>query len=253
MTSTATPTSAPSVTPGRPSTTRVTILTGRRMTDLVLPAAAPIETYIDETISVLAELLGDTPKDVLAGFESMGATVHEVVIPDLEAARVAHLVTIIGEMAQVFDYAYGEHRSEFGLDVRVNLAMARQLTARDYIQAQRVRTRMMANFARVLEEVDVLVTPTTAIPAPPIPPGALPDGESDLTTVMGIIRYAPPANLTGLPAISFPAGYSNEGLPIGFQAIGRPWDEATLLRLALASEQVVEKQRPQVFFDIIPR
>ncbi|MGV0791361.1 type VII secretion integral membrane protein EccD [Mycolicibacterium sp. XJ1819] len=69
MTSTATAASTSSVTPGRPSTTRVTILTGRRMTDLVLPAAAPIETYIDETVSVLAELLEDTPKDVLAGFD----------------------------------------------------------------------------------------------------------------------------------------------------------------------------------------
>ena len=70
MTSTAAAaTATSSVTPGRPSTTRVTILTGRRMTDLVLPAAAPIETYVDETVSVLAELLEDTPKDVLAGFD----------------------------------------------------------------------------------------------------------------------------------------------------------------------------------------
>ena len=69
MTSTAAAASTSSVTPGRPSTTRVTILTGRRMTDLVLPAAAPIETYIDETVSVLGELMEDTPKDVLAGFD----------------------------------------------------------------------------------------------------------------------------------------------------------------------------------------
>ncbi|MDV3131487.1 type VII secretion integral membrane protein EccD [Mycobacterium sp. 29Ha] len=69
MTSTAAAAPASGVTPGRPSTTRVTILTGRRMTDLVLPASAPIETYIDETVSVLAELLEDTPKDVLAGFD----------------------------------------------------------------------------------------------------------------------------------------------------------------------------------------
>jgi type VII secretion integral membrane protein EccD len=62
-------TAAPGVTPGRQSTTRVTILTGRRMTDLVLPASAPIDTYIDETVSVLGELLEDTPKDVLAGFD----------------------------------------------------------------------------------------------------------------------------------------------------------------------------------------
>jgi type VII secretion integral membrane protein EccD len=69
LTSTAAAASTSSVTPGRPSTTRVTILTGRRMTDLVLPASAPIETYIDETVSVLGDLLADTPKDVLAGFD----------------------------------------------------------------------------------------------------------------------------------------------------------------------------------------
>ena len=69
MTSTAAAASTSSVTPGRPSTTRVTILTGRRMTDPVLPASAPIETYIDDTVSVLGELMEDTPKDVLAGFD----------------------------------------------------------------------------------------------------------------------------------------------------------------------------------------
>ncbi|OBK53893.1 type VII secretion integral membrane protein EccD [Mycobacterium kubicae] len=53
----------------KPASTRVTILTGRRMTDLVLPAAVPIETYIDETVAVLADLLEDTPADVLAGFD----------------------------------------------------------------------------------------------------------------------------------------------------------------------------------------
>jgi type VII secretion integral membrane protein EccD len=69
LTTTAAAPSTPSTTPGRPSTTRVTILTGRRMTDLVLPSAAPVETYIDETVLVLAELLEDTPADVLAGFD----------------------------------------------------------------------------------------------------------------------------------------------------------------------------------------
>ncbi|MDX1889346.1 type VII secretion integral membrane protein EccD [Mycolicibacterium sp. 050158] len=69
MTTTAAAPSSSGVTPGRPSTTRVTILTGRRMTDLVLPAAAPVETYIDETVTVLGEMLEDTPADVLAGFD----------------------------------------------------------------------------------------------------------------------------------------------------------------------------------------
>lgn len=62
-------------TPGRPATTRVTILTGKRMTDLVLPSAAPMETYVDDTVAVLAEMLDDAGPEVLAGFdfETQGA------------------------------------------------------------------------------------------------------------------------------------------------------------------------------------
>ncbi|WNG87835.1 type VII secretion integral membrane protein EccD [Mycobacterium sp. ITM-2016-00317] len=69
MTATVAPATSSGTAPGRPSTTRVTILTGRRMTDLVLPSAAPIETYVDESVSVLADILADTPQDVLAGFD----------------------------------------------------------------------------------------------------------------------------------------------------------------------------------------
>ena len=181
----------------------------------------------------------------------MGAQVREIILPDLEAGRVAHTITIAGEMTQALAHTYAAHHREHGLDVRINLALARQFTARDYIQAQQVRTRLMAHFARALAEADVIVTPATAIPAPPIPPAALAGGESDLTTLMEIMRFAPPANMTGLPAISFPAGYTQAGLPIGVQAIGRPWDEATLLRLALAAERVVERRKPQVHFNLL--
>ncbi|MGB4872757.1 MAG: amidase family protein, partial [Candidatus Promineifilaceae bacterium] len=70
------------------------------------------------------------------------------------------------------------------------------------------------------------------------------------TTLAEIMRYATPANFTGHPAIAFPAGYSAAGLPIGMQAMGRHWQEATLLRLALAAERVVERRQPQIFFDL---
>jgi len=188
---------------------------------------------------------------LLSEFENKGAAVREVVIPDLEIGRVAHLITIAGEMSQVMARYDANHRREQGLDVRINLALAREFTARDYIQAQRVRTRMMANFDRVLKQVDAIITPTTGLPAPPIPQAALPDGESDLSTLTEIMRFATPANLTGLPAISFPAGYNKAGLPIGMQAMGRAWQENLLLRLALAAEQVVERQSPQIHYKIL--
>jgi Asp-tRNA(Asn)/Glu-tRNA(Gln) amidotransferase A subunit family amidase len=189
---------------------------------------------------------------MLHKFESMGAELREVSLPDLEAGRIAHTVTIAGEMSQALDRYYAEHRQQHSAEVRINLALARAFTTMDYVQAQRVRTRTIANFARALEGVDVILTPSTALPAPLIPKKALPEGESDLTTLVEIMRFATPANLTGLPAISFPVGYNEDGLPLGMQAIGHAWQEATLLRLALAAERVVDRKPPQVFFRILP-
>ncbi len=189
---------------------------------------------------------------MLKEFERMGARLREVTIPELEAGRVAFTITIAGEMAQALAYTYAEHHREHGLDVRINLALARAFTTRDYLQAQRVRTRLTANFNRALEQADVILTPATALVAPPISKAALQEGESDLTTLVEIMRFTTPANLTGLPAISFPAGYNDAGLPIGMQAMGRAWQEATLLRLALAAEQCVERKAPQLRYDILP-
>jgi Asp-tRNA(Asn)/Glu-tRNA(Gln) amidotransferase A subunit family amidase len=192
-----------------------------------------------------------TCEAMLRAFERMGAAIRPIAIPGLEMGRVAHLVTIGAEMTEALGHTYAEHRRDHGLDVRVNLALARTFTARDYLKAQRVRTQMIAAFNRALEDVDVILTPTTGLPAPEIPAAALPDGESDLTTLTEMMRFATPANLTGLPAISFPAGYSSRGLPIGMQVMGRPWQEATLLRLALAAERHVERRPPRVHYRIL--
>ena len=97
----------------------------------------------------------------------------------------------------------------------------------------------------------MIITPTAGIAAPEIKKGALPDGESDLTTTIEIMRFTTAANMTGLPAISIPVGYTQKGLPIGLQVIGRAWDEANLLRMALAAEQEVERKAPQVYYQIL--
>ncbi len=190
-------------------------------------------------------------ESLLERLEQMGARVCAIEVPDLEAARVAHLITISTEMAQALEYAWDEHHREHNLDVRINLALARACTAGDYIKAQRVRTRMISHFNRVLKTVDVIITPTTGVTAPRITAGAACGGESDLSVLTEIIRFTTVANLTALPAISFPAGYGVDGLPIGMQAIGRAYDEPTLLRLALAAEQVVQRQAPRRFYPLL--
>ncbi len=145
---------------------------------------------------------------MLKEYEKMGCEIVEVVIPNLEANRVAHSITITSEMAQAMNETYGEHHKEHGLDVRVNLALARQFSATDYLTAQRIRTRMIDHFKNAFQQVDMILTPTTGISAPEIKKGALPEGESDLTTTIEIMRFATAANMTGLPAITFPVGYT---------------------------------------------
>ncbi|HHQ49024.1 MAG TPA: amidase [Acidobacteria bacterium] len=183
--------------------------------------------------------------------ERAGARLHEVHIPDLDAVRVAHAVTILSEMAAAMAPWDGEHRKDFGLDSRLLLALAREFTATDYVLAQRVRTRAVRRFLAVLEEVDVLATPAAAVTAPPIPRD-LARGESDTSTVVEVMRFAFPGNFTGLPAVVVPVGYDPSGLPIGLQLMGRPWHEHRLLELARTVEATVERRRPGRFFDILP-
>jgi Asp-tRNA(Asn)/Glu-tRNA(Gln) amidotransferase A subunit family amidase len=65
------------------------------------------------------------------------------------------------------------------------------------------------------------------------------------------MRFAFPANLAGLPAISFPAGYDGLGLPVGMQAMGRWWEENLLLRIAFNAEKLVERRKPAIFFKLL--
>ena len=216
------------------------VLTGWDQLDLrgvTLGVFQPWFRHADEEVVAVCEAM-------LGHLREQGARVREIVIPDLEAARVAHAITICSEMAQAMSATYPKHHHEHARDVRINLRIARALTALDYIKAQRVRTRLIANFRQVFAEVDAVITPATACVAPRIP-GDFAGGASDLATASALMRFATPANLTGLPAISFPAGFTAGGLPVGMQAIGRAWEEMLLLRIARASERFLRRPAPE--------
>jgi Asp-tRNA(Asn)/Glu-tRNA(Gln) amidotransferase A subunit family amidase len=179
-----------------------------------------------------------------------GARVVDIVIPDLDTLRIAHVVTILGEMAAAMSN-YPENRRDFGAEVRVSLSLGREFTASDYIRAQRLRTRYMRIFKEIYSEVDAIITPATAITAPEVTLEDASGGWSDLSSTTEVMRYAFPANMAGLPAISFPAGYDNLGLPVGMQAMGCWWEEDLLLRIAFVAEKTVERRKPAVHFNLI--
>jgi Asp-tRNA(Asn)/Glu-tRNA(Gln) amidotransferase A subunit family amidase len=185
------------------------------------------------------------------GLVARGATRVAIEIPDLELCRVAHAVTILGEMALTMD-RLAARRREQAAPVRINLALARALTARDYVHAQRVRTRMSAHFARAFAACDVIATPTTAVTAPRIRPDVAARGESDLEAVSALMRFVFPMNLTGHPGLSVPAGHDGDGLPIGLQLVGRPWEEHVLLRAGEVVEAAVTRKAPRLWYGMLP-
>ena len=175
-----------------------------------------------------------------------GASLVEVEIPELELARVAHLVSITSEMSTGMLPYVRDRFGEFGIETQLNLAIARSSSAVEYVHAQRARTRLMAHVERALGRCDAIITPASGNAAPRIHPSG--GAVSDLGRTMETMRFAYLANFTGHPAISFPAGYDANGLPIGLQAIGKGWSERLLLRLAAFADTIVERRKPQRYY-----
>lgn len=190
-----------------------------------------------------------TCKAMLEQLKSAGAEVIEIAIPELDEIRIAHVITILSEIA-VCMKPYRAQRKLMGAAVRLNLVLGDVFMASDYLQAQRMRTRALANFREIYRQVDVVISPTTALAAQPIPQGGLPGGWSDLGTESEMMRFVFPGNLAGLPAISFPAGYDGRGLPVGMQAMGRHWEEQLLLRVAYVVEQAMQRRTPGRYYRI---
>jgi aspartyl-tRNA(Asn)/glutamyl-tRNA(Gln) amidotransferase subunit A len=113
--------------------------------------------------------------------------------------------------------------------------------ATDYIRALRVRTLIQRSWAEMFSQIDVLLAPGAPGPAPLVDQDirALPGGGEETVRTM-LVRLCAPANVTGLPSIALPCGISSTGLPLGLQLMGRPFDEATLLRAGAAFEAATE-------------
>lgn len=189
-------------------------------------------------------------EETLRRLEKRGGVIREVSVAGLEETRMAHAVTILTEMASAMEPHYKAHRKDFCQATRINLALARSFSGRDYVMAQRVRSDAMAEWKRIFREVDVVMTPTAATPPPFLDPPTIRYGSSDLETVTALMRFVVCANLCGMPAISFPAGYTKSVLPVGLQAIGRHWEEHLLLRVARVAEEGFERRKPRAFLGL---
>jgi aspartyl-tRNA(Asn)/glutamyl-tRNA(Gln) amidotransferase subunit A len=125
----------------------------------------------------------------------------------------------------------------YGDDVREALRAGAGLTALQYLEAVQLRRRLTAGFLALLDEVDVLATPTTPFAAIPIGQDWV-DLEGRREPLLpALLRYGTLAGCIGAPALSVPCGFV-DGLPVGLQLIGRPSEEGALLALGRGYEEV---------------
>jgi aspartyl-tRNA(Asn)/glutamyl-tRNA(Gln) amidotransferase subunit A len=214
-----------------------------------------IQPEVKAAITKAAELMG-----------SLGAEIREITLPNAEYALSAYYLIAPAEassnLARYDGVRYGHRttrdvedmldmymktRAEgFGAEVKRRIMLGTYALSAGYYdayygQAQKIRTLIISDFANAFETVDVVVSPTS-------PTVAFKIGEktenplqmylSDICTI--------PVNLAGLPGISLPCGMA-DGLPIGLQIIGKPFDETTLLRASYAFEQAYQfKEKPDV-------
>lgn len=194
-------------------------------------------------------------REGLRTLESLGAIVEDCSLPNTKYAMPAYYLIAPAEassnLARYDGVRYG-HRAEgvedvlglfsktraegFGSEVKRRIMLGTYALSAGYydayyVKAQKVRTLIKQDFDRAFEKFDVLLSPTT-----PTPAFRLGEKSGDPLTMYLSDVCTVPINLAGIPALSIPAGFV-DGLPVGLQLMGKPFDEGTLYRVAYTFEQ----------------
>jgi aspartyl-tRNA(Asn)/glutamyl-tRNA(Gln) amidotransferase subunit A len=212
-----------------------------------LKMGIPVDYYFD----LIDPEVEASVRRAIAVLEELGAEVREVALPSMQYAGALRMAAMAD--AVVTHEPYLERaREDYGPTVLYRTLAGQFVLGRDYSRALKVQRIIKEEYARVLQEVDFLVTPSSPVAAWRI--------DADTVTLDGVTyptrgpgsgmtaRCTSPSNATGLPAMSIPCGFTGEGLPIGLQLIGRAFDEPLLYRVAHAYEAVspARGRRPAV-------
>jgi len=184
--------------------------------------------------------LGAVEPAVMRGFgaaldvlRSLGARIETMTLPGDYAA----LADAVGKIISAEGYEKTQQRVDTNVppmdeDVRARLATGKHIAALEYIRVLAARRRLKIEFAECLRDFDALLTPTT-------PLSAIPVADADQRHAP-MSRLTRPANLLDLCALAVPCGFTEQGLPLSLQIIGRGYDEARVLRIGWAYERATD-------------
>jgi aspartyl-tRNA(Asn)/glutamyl-tRNA(Gln) amidotransferase subunit A len=176
-------------------------------------------------------------------FRKLDATVVEVEMDELVPPD--DITTFMAEAVAYHRDRYLEAPEKFGPSLRIRLERSSMATGMDYADARYRQAQAKQRLREVFQQVDVILTPTSVVTA-----GLIPDvaDEPSFAALNGYPsglygRNTRSFNITGVPAMSLPCGFTSGGLPIGLQLAGAWWQEATVLRAAHAYQQATDWHR----------
>jgi len=174
--------------------------------------------------------------EALRVFKALGATVKNISIPWLPEASIAAFIILLAEGTATLEKWHRTRPMDLGDDVRSRINLGAAIMATQYLKAQAVRRKIRETFFGVFQKVDVIVTPQLPITAPKIGQGTISWGRRTEAVPSALTRFTRIYNLVGIPSLSIPCGFSKAGLPVGLQVAGKPFDEATVLKVGHAYE-----------------
>jgi aspartyl-tRNA(Asn)/glutamyl-tRNA(Gln) amidotransferase subunit A len=207
-----------------------------------LAIGIPAAFYVDDLDPDVARVVDET----VAIARREGATIVQVELPDQRQLSAASQLVLAVEAAAFHKRWMIERPQDYGPQVLMRLQNGLAVPAVSYLEAMRWRGPALAAHLAAVNGVDAVIAPVAPLAAPTIAEsdvGNSPDAEA---VIQRLTRFTRPVNYLGLPSLAVPAGFTRNGLPVGMQLIGRPFDEATLLRIGAAFQRATD------FHDRVP-
>lgn len=229
-------------------------------------AAAPVPDYLSKLdgdirglkVGVIQERVQnyavepevrESVEKAISNLGELGAVVQDVYLPLVAQSAAAYSAVFLVDAVAVHKEGIANNLARYDHNNRVRLLTGNILPSQAHQKAIKVREILRRQILDLLQKVDVLVLPTSPTSAPSIPTQAgIGSKQEVLDEYSGRLNFTAPFNLANVPALSIGCGFTSQGLPVGLQVAGKPFDETTLFRVAYAYEQTTDwhTRRPPI-------
>jgi len=180
--------------------------------------------------------------EAIALIESLGVSIVEVEIPNLDLVVPAGLAVLLADTSEWHQPLLREKGDRYVKETRLMLELGEITLATSYARAQKVRSLIRESVRSVFDEndLDAIAAPSSPVTTMPVEQLSVDLTGTGETALSALLHHGFPANVIGIPALSVPVGFSSKGLPIGMQLIGRPFGESPLFTIGDAYQSTTD-------------